>query len=111
MILLHGLFDLKDGVAEQEFRRCFDLFAEHMAATNGVQHSRFMRHEPHDGYNSDPPATKYYVAMEFPDMECAERCWTCIEKADEPTRSLHADVFSRIQDYRFFLTSDVQEES
>ena len=108
MILMHGMFDLKDEIQEEEFRQSFDLFSEHLIATEMALSCRFMRHQAHDGYNARPPSTKYYVAIEFVDMDYAEQCWNCIQEDNEPVKSLHTAVFSKIQDSRFFLSSDIQ---
>ena len=104
---MHGLFDLKDDVNEGEFRQSFDLFSEYLDEIDLVLSCRFMRHQAHDGYNADPPATQYYVSMEFLDMDCAERCWNRVEENVEPLKSLHTAVFSKIQNFRFFLSSDI----
>jgi hypothetical protein len=107
MIIMHGLFDLKDDVKEAEFRQSFDLFSEHLNAADMVLDCRFMRHQAHEGYNSRPPSTEYYVSMEFTDMNYAQRCWDYIEEHEEPLDSIHTAVFSKIQNFRFFLSRDV----
>ena len=106
MIVMHGLFDLKDGVKEEEFRQSFALFSEHLKDIRMVIDWRFMRHQAHEGYNAHPPSTDYYVSIEFSDMEHAERCWAYIEEKDEPLKSLHGAVFSKVQNTSFFLSSD-----
>ena len=105
--MMHGLFDLKGDVNEGDFRRSFELFSEHLQANIMVLGCRLMRHQAHDGYNARPPSTQYYVSIEFTDMDSAERCWNYIEKNDEPQKSLHNAVFSKIQNSRFFLSSDI----
>lgn len=107
MIIMHGLFDLKDGEKEQEFRRSFDLFSEHLKDLRMVVSGRFMRHQEHDGYNARGPLTQYYVSVEFASMHRAEECWALIEAADEPLKSLHNAVFSTIENTVFFLSTDV----
>ena len=107
MIIMHGMFDLTDDATAGAFRESFDLFSEHLKATEMVLGCRFMRRQAHDGYNADPPLTQYYVSMEFTDMDYAERCWDYVEENNEPLKSLHTAVFSKIQNYRFFLSSDV----
>ncbi len=108
MILMHGMFDLKDDIREGEFRRSFELFSEHLCEEEMALTYRFMRQQAHDGYNADPPSTKYYVAVEFVDMDHAEQCWDYIQENSEPIHSLHVAVFSKIQNSRFFLSSDIQ---
>jgi len=69
--------------------------------------SRFMHHEPHDGYNADGPSTSYYLAMEFSDMSQAEACWTYIESDDELVKALHDPVKSSVRNSSFFLYRDI----
>ena len=106
MIVMHGLFDLKDGVKERGFRHSFELFSEHLKDTRMVISGRFMRHQVHEGFNVRQPLTNYYVSIEFRDMDHAERCWTYIQEKDEALKSLHKAVFSKVQNTSFFLTSD-----
>ena len=107
MIIMHGLFDLKEGRTEGDFRRAFDLFSEHLKNLDMVVSWRFMRHQEHEGYNAREPSTQYYVSVEFADMHRAEQSWAYIEKNDEPMKSLHDAVLSKIQDTVFFLSTDV----
>ena len=107
MILLHGLFDLHDGVSEQELRQSFELFSGHLKEIRMVTAWRFMRHQEHEGFNARAPKTDYYVSVEFADMAHAEECWSYIEGTDEPMRSLHSAVFSKVRNTSFFLSSDV----
>jgi hypothetical protein len=105
MIVMHGLFDMMDNVGEVQFQESFDQFSERLKANSMVLNCRFMRHQDHDGYNAEPPPTKYYVSVEFSDMDAAEQCWDYIQENKEPIKSLHTAVFSKIQNSRFFLTS------
>jgi hypothetical protein len=107
MIIMHGLFDLKDGEQEEEFRQSFDQFSEYLIDLRMVVSGRFMRHQEHDGYNARAPLTQYYVSVEFADMHQAEECWALIEAAAEPLKSLHNAVFSTIENTVFFLSTDV----
>jgi len=107
MILMHGLFDLNDGVKEKEFRQCFEQFSEHLKESNMTVSGRVMRHQAHDGYNARAPLTDYYVSIEFIDMDHAERCWAYIQESNEPLKSLHDAVFSKVQNTSFFLSSDI----
>lgn len=107
MILLHGLFDLRPEASEEEFRAAFRAFHDHLRSERLATSARFMRHEPHAGYNARPPQTEFYIAIEFVDKEQAERCWTSVEAADEPLHILHARVNRLIQKASFFLYCDV----
>ncbi|MEM7430526.1 MAG: DUF6614 family protein [Pseudomonadota bacterium] len=108
MILMHGLFDLVDGVTEAEFDQAYDAFSEHLIGSGLMVSSRFMHHQDHDGYNSNPPKTQHYVTAEFVDMQQAQDCWDAIEEYQEPLHELHLAVNEKIHNYRFFLTRDFE---
>lgn len=107
MIIMHGLFDLKDGVKEGEFRQSFEQFSDHLKDSRMVVSWRIMRHQAHHGYNARPPLTHYYVSIEFTEMDQAERCWGYVQENDEPLKSLHDAVFSKVHNTTFFLSSDI----
>ena len=107
MIIMHGLFDLKEGLKEGDFRQVFDRFSEHLKDLGMVVSWRFMRHQEHEGFNAREPSTQYYVSVEFADMHHAEQSWAYIEKNDEPMKTLHDAVLSKIQNTVFFLSADI----
>jgi uncharacterized protein DUF6614 len=107
MIVLHGLFELKDGCGEVEFRRAFDAFSIHLQQQTLLVGWRFMRRKPHEGYDRLPPATPYYVSVEFSDRAQAEACWAYVEEDAEPLSALHRAVNSKVRNASFFLCSDV----
>lgn len=107
MIILHGLFELKEVYGEAEFRNAFDAFAKHLKEQSFLLGWRFMQQEVHEGYNRRPPETPYYIAMEFADRPQSEACWDYVEKDEEPVRSLHRAMNRQITNARFFLYSDV----
>lgn len=107
MVLLHGLFDLRPDASEEEFRSAFQAFHGHLRSKRLVSSARFMRHEPHYGYDSRPPETNFYIAIEFVDMKQAERCWSYVEADDEPLHALHSRMNSLVRTTSFFLYKDV----
>ena len=66
-----------------------------------------MRRSPSENYDSSPPATKYYVSMDFTDLAQAQACWDVIEGLEEPSARLHRLVFAKIKTYSFFLSEDI----
>ena len=108
MILLHGFFDLRPNVDEDRFRAAFHAFYDHLRIEGLVTSARFMRREPHSGYDSTPPETQFYTAIEFRDMAQAERCWAYLEVNAEPVRSLHITMNRLIRSARFFLSRDIE---
>lgn len=111
MIVLHGLFDLRLGVSVEDFRSAFQAFHGHLRTKHFVRSARFMRHEPHGGYDSSPPKTAFYIAMEFVDREQAERCWSYVEADREPLHTLHSSMNKLVQTARFFFYSDVWSDT
>lgn len=107
MIVMHGLFDLKGGVDEADFHAAFAAFGGHLKACELATSWRMMRRQEHAGYDNGPPQTRYYLSVEFKDVEQSERCWSYVEKNDEPLRSLHQNMNSKVHNARFFLCSDV----
>jgi hypothetical protein len=107
MIIMHGLFDLTDEVEEGVFHDGFESLSNHLQDAGMIIGGRFMRHQPHDGYNANGPSTQHYVSLEFADMAQAERCWTYIGGAQTPVATLHKAVLAKVQSTSFFLTADV----
>lgn len=107
MIVMHSLFDLVESCSVTEFQHSVNALARHLKEKDLLVSSRFMHHEPHDGYNADGPSTSYYLAMEFSDMSQAEACWTYIESDDELVKALHDPVKSSVRNSSFFLYRDI----
>ncbi len=107
MFVLHGLFELKDGYGETDFRHAFDAFASHLQEQSLLRKWRFMRQEDHAGYNRRPPAKPFYIAMEFTDRAQSEACWDYVEKDEEPLKSLHRAMNRQVTNTSFFLCADV----
>ncbi len=107
MIVLHGLFELKDGYGDTDFRDAFDAFANHLRNQSLLLEWRFMRQEAHEGYNRRPPEAPNYIALEFADKTQSEACWAYVENDEEPIRSLHRRMNRQITNASFFLCSDV----
>ena len=107
MIVMHGIFDLEDGVAEQAFKNAYERFAGHLRDKDLLVGWRFLRRHPHDCYNSNPLPESFQVTMEFTDLSQADASYAYVEKASAPIGGLHRDVFSKLAGYRFVLYTDV----
>jgi hypothetical protein len=106
MIVMHGIFDLKDGAAEQAFKDAYDRFADHLQEKDLLIAWRFLRSHPHDCYNSNPLPETYLVAMEFTDLAQANASYAYVQEGSETIGELHRDVFSKLAGYRFVLYTD-----
>ena len=96
MITMHGTFDLKDNVAGPNFARAFSAFCAHLQSKGFLTGWQFAERAPHSGYDRAPPATRYYVAIHFPAYEIAEQCYAYVAADQEPLKSLHKAVNSKV---------------
>jgi len=105
MVTMHGLFDLKEGVEIGAYRAAFDAFCLHLQEQGYVTGWSFMRRSPHSGYDRNPPETEHYVSMDFPDRARAEACYRYVAANEEPLRTLHRTMNSKVvpTTTRFFL--------
>jgi hypothetical protein len=94
--VLHVLFTLADGVTEQEFLPAYATCYGHL---------KDMGRQPLDGFGDDLPDFSYHVAIEFPDLERDQACYDYVKKNDEPVRSLHRAMNSKVRrgSSNFFL--------
>ena len=104
---MHSLFNLVSGSSEDLFRDSLEQLSTHLVNSGFLLSTRFMKHQAHPGYNADAPATGYYLAMEFTDMQQAQSCWDYIESDREPVSTLHKKMRSHVCDSSFFLYHDV----
>jgi len=63
MIMMHSLFDLVESCSVADFQDTVNALAQHLKERDLLVSSRFMRHEPHDGYNANEPSSSYYLAI------------------------------------------------
>jgi hypothetical protein len=109
MPVLHGLFDLKEGVVEAEFKHSLDVFVDHLQDKGFVVGCRLMRREPHEGFERGRPSQTYFVAVEFRDLAVEQACYDYVAADQEPIRTLHRAMNSKVEprSTSFFLCSDV----
>jgi len=109
MITMHGTFDLKDNVAGPNFARAFSAFCAHLQSKGFLNGWQFAERAPHAGYDRAPPASRYYVATHFPDLEFVQQCYAYVAAGEEPLKSLHKAVNSRVvrETTRFCLFREI----
>jgi hypothetical protein len=105
MITMHGTFDLKDNVAARDFAEAFSAFCAHLQSKGFLTGWQFAERAPHSGYDRMPPETRYYVATDFPDSALAQQCYAYVAADEEPLKSLHKAVNSKVvrETTRFYL--------
>jgi hypothetical protein len=102
---LHGLFTLVAGVSEQEFLLAFEAFYGHLKEREFVRGYRMMRRQPLEGFGAALPDFDYHVEIEFLSLEQDQACFDYVKKNEEPIRSLHRALNSKVKrgEVYFFL--------
>jgi hypothetical protein len=104
--VLHGLFTLADGVSEQDFLPAFAAFYQHLKAMGFVRRHRMVRRQALDeAFGAPLPEFDYHVEIEFPSLEQDQACYVYVKKNEEPVRSLHRAMNSKVKrgSAHFFL--------
>jgi hypothetical protein len=95
--VLNGLFTLADGVSEAEFFPAFEAFYQHLKEMGFVRNYRMIRRQPLEGFGAPLPNFDYHVEIEFPTLEQDQACYDYVKKNEEPVRSLHRAVNSKVK--------------
>jgi hypothetical protein len=107
--MLHGLFNLRDNVSENQFRTAFEAFVAHLAAAGFVRGGRLMRRQPLDRFGEELPGFLYYAAIEFSDIERERACYDYVAAGPEPVKEIHHAMNALLSSdpVHFFLTFDI----
>lgn len=111
--VFHGLFSLKDGITEAEFLLDFDAFYSHLVEMGYARSYRILRRQPLEGFGNTLPRFEYHAEVEFPGLEEDRACYEYVKRNDEPVRSLHQAMNSKVKQGAtdFFLTACVASSS
>lgn len=107
--VLHGMFELADGVSQQEFAAAFAAFFEHLREQGFALRYRIMRRKPLEGFGMPLPGFMHYAAIEFADLDREQACYDYVAMDGEPVRSLHRAVNSKVKraSAYFFVSADI----
>jgi hypothetical protein len=106
--ILHGVFSLKDGVNEAKFKHAFDAFASHLKDQGYATAWRLMKRKPMPEFSRSLPEFSWYAAIGFPSLEWDAACYDYVQKNEEPVKSLHLAMNSKVaKGSNFFVTYDV----
>jgi hypothetical protein len=94
---LHGLFTLEDRVSEQEFLSASEAFFGHLEERGFVRGHRVMRRQRLDGFGAALPDFEYHVEIGFPNLEQELACYNYVKRNEEPVRSLHRAMNSKVK--------------
>jgi hypothetical protein len=95
--VFHSLFRLKDGVAEAEFLSAFEAFYNHLIEMGFARGYRIMRRHPLEGFGKTLPSFEYHAEVEFPGLEEDSACYEYVKRNEEPVRSLHRAMNSKVR--------------
>lgn len=107
MIVMHSTFNLSADIGDNDFKKVFAAFANHLSDQNLIIGWRVMRRQLHDGYNADEPDGSYYLMTEFADIQQAQACWDYVELDQAPISDLHRAVQSAVKNTSFYLSRDL----
>jgi hypothetical protein len=104
--VFHGLFSLMEGVTEAEFLLAFDAFYSHLVERGYARSYRVLRRQPLEGFGNTLPPFEYLAEVEFPSLKEDQACYEYVKRNDEPVRSLHRAMNSKVRhgSEDFFLT-------
>lgn len=108
-VIMHGLFDLKSEYSSLQFKLAFDDFCAHLKQEKLLISWSYMQRTPDDVYDARPPIMQFYVAMKFFDAKQAEVSKEYVIANQEPIKTLHYAVNSKVENTQFFLCEDVEE--
>jgi hypothetical protein len=110
VVILHALFDLKPDVSEGDFKKLLEDFCGHLQTEGYVIGWRWMRQIVPKGPAFPRPPQTHFVAFEFLDEVADERCYEYVAKDEEPIRSLHRAMNSKVErgSAMFFVCSEVR---
>ena len=104
---LHGLFILVDRVSEQEFLSAVAVFYGRLEERGLVRGHRVMRRQLLDGFGAALPDFDYHVEIGFPNLEQELACYNYVKKNEEPVRSLHRAMTSKVKRESAYFFLDV----
>ena len=109
MVILQALFDLKPEVPEADFKKALGDFCGHLQTKGYVIGWRWMRQIVPKGPAFPRPTQTHFVTFEFLDEAADERCYEYVAKDEEPIRSLHRAMNSKVErgSAMFFVCSEV----
>jgi hypothetical protein len=95
--IFNGVFELREGVSEEEFLPTLKAFYEHFIEVGFASGYRILRREALEGFGRTLPAFTYRGALIYPDMESEHAAHTYVKQNGEPVRSLHHAMNSKVK--------------
>lgn len=108
---MFGAFNLREGVNLQDFKQAYDALCEHLSQQGYVHSWRIWNRANHAGYDARFPEVEVMVEMCFHDHDASLASWDYLETPDEPSRSLHKAVNTKVIDASFVLLRQLTGKS
>ena len=95
--IFNGVFELREGVSEEEFLPAVKAFYEHFIEMGLASGYRILRREALEGFGRTLSAFTYRGALIYPDMKREHAAYAYVKQNGEPVRSLHHAVNSKVK--------------
>jgi hypothetical protein len=105
-VALNALFSLREGAVEEEFFTALRAFYQHLHDVGYACGCHCLKRLPLAGFGERLPAFDYQVVIEFSDAQSEAACYDYVQRNQEPVRSLHLAMNSRVNEgAQFYLTT------
>jgi len=95
--IFNGVFELREGVSEEEFLPTLVAFYEHFIELGFASGYRILRREALEGFGRTLPAFTYRGVLIYPDMESEHTAYAYVKQDGEPVSSLHHAMNSKVK--------------
>ena len=96
-VAFSGVFILCDGVNEAEFLPTIHAFYQHLIDAGFACAYRVLRRIPLEGFGETLPPFTYRGELQFPNSEREAAAYAYVKKDEEPVRSLHRAMNSKVE--------------
>jgi len=96
-VAFSGVFILRNGVSEAEFLPTIHAFYQHLIDAGFARAFRVLRRIPLEGFGKTLPPFTYRGELQYPDSEREDAAYAYVKKDEEPIRSLHRAMNSKVQ--------------
>jgi uncharacterized protein DUF6614 len=111
-VIFSGVFELREGVSEAEFLPTLKTFFEHFIDRGFASEYLILRREVLDGFGKTLPGFTYRGALIYRDLERERAAYEYVMQNEEPVRSLHHPMNSKIKrNADFFVETCIARSS
>ncbi len=105
-VALNALFSLRKETTEEAFLCACNAFYQHLRDIGYARGYRCLKRLPLPGFGLRLPDFDYQIIIEFADAETEAACYGYVQANQQPVRSLHAAMNSKVAEgAQFFLTT------